>query len=79
MATKVYAEYDRQVNNEDSCDFSGTAHKEYVLNDGDVGDVGSGDCMIVEGTSSSDICGAVQWACYDQSYTDVIISSKLSL
>ena len=71
LASAVYASYDAQVNDDHSCDFSGTAERKYVLKDGDLGEQKLGQCLIKDGASSQDICGAMQWACYDQSYADV--------
>lgn len=73
MANAVFQLYDSQLNSDTSCDFSGTAERTYVLNDGPAGMQleDSAECMIYDWANNDQICGSMQWACYDQSYTDV--------
>lgn len=68
LVSAIYTEYDRQVHEDDSCNFGGTAHKEYALKDSDV-DVG--DCVINDGADAQSICYSLEWACGGQTYADV--------
>ena len=71
LASAVYASYDAQVNDANSCDFSGTAERKYTLKDGDLEEQEASQCLIKDSANAQDICGAMQWACYDQNYADV--------
>ena len=59
------------MNDANSCDFSGTAERKYTLKDGDLGEQDVGQCLIKDSANAYDICGSMQWACYDQNYADV--------
>ena len=71
MVSEVYEEYDKQINNDASCDFSGTAARKYVLNDGN--EVNSGYCRVKENANADDVCGSLQWACENQIHVDVCL------
>ena len=71
MVSKVYEEYDKRVNNDASCDFSGTAVRKYVLNEGN--GVNSGYCRVKENAKADNICGSLRWACKNQNHVDVCL------
>lgn len=70
MATGVYAAYDQQVNNADSCDFEGTGEKQYILNNFEYAPLSQ--CLIKDNADPNSICGSMQWACGDDNtFADV--------
>ena len=71
LVSEIYEEYDNQINDAASCDFSGTATRKYMLNDGN--EVNSGNCNLKEEANADDICGSLQWACGNQNYADVCL------
>ena len=71
LSSAVFNSYDSQVNDDNSCNFDGTAERQYVLNDGTLTGNEAGQCLVKDSANAQDICGSMQWACYDQNYADV--------
>ncbi|XP_039256442.2 glucan endo-1,3-beta-glucosidase-like [Styela clava] len=69
LATEVFAAYDEQINDGDSCNFGGTAMRKYVLHDGYAPNP---ECRIKDDANNADICGSMLWACSsDNTYANV--------
>lgn len=70
LATGVYDAYDQQVNDGASCDFGGTAERQYILKD--FGYAPLPQCLVKDDANPYEICGSMQWACGSgNTYADV--------
>ena len=79
QCSRVFAQYDSQIHDQNSCDFNGNAIKDW----GDSAPTtepntntppsggANGSCKGNPNASNSQLCGSLNWTCSDQNWADV--------